>query len=163
MSSIIRTIQIRASFSKRGRAEAAVAAVVEAGISPSSVDLEHGVPPETRGREGRFVWRVLVAIVLWSIAGAVPGAAFGWLLAETIGPKGTAGLVVQVVCWTIVGHLVAGMLAGYALLADRSAEEMPPDRPVSLLTVRNVPEGDVQRVRRLLKATGPLDIRIDHA
>jgi len=55
------------------------------------------------------------------------------------------------------------MLAGYALLADRSAEEMPPDRPVSLLTVRNVPEGDVQRVRRLLKATGPLDIRIDHA
>ena len=163
MSSITRTIQIRASFSKRGRAEAAVAAVVEAGISPSSVDLEHGVPPETRGREGRFVWRVLVAIVLWSIAGAVPGAAFGWLLAETIGPKGTAGLVVQVVCWTIVGHLVAGMLAGYALLADRSTEEMPPDRPVSLLTVRNVPEGDVQRVRRLLKATDPLDIRIDHA
>jgi len=62
-----------------------------------------------------------------------------------------------------VGHLVAGMLAGYALLADRSAEEMPPDRPVSLLTVRNVPEGNVQRVRRLLKATGPRDIRIDHA
>ena len=122
MSSITRTIQIRASFSKRGRAEAAVAAVVGAGISPSSVDLEHGVPPETRGREGRFVWRVLVAIVLWSLAGAVPGAAFGWLLAETIGPKGTAGLVVQVVSWTIVGHLVAGMLAGYALLADRSAE-----------------------------------------
>ncbi|TMF06193.1 MAG: hypothetical protein E6I38_10655 [Chloroflexi bacterium] len=163
MSSITRSIQIRASFSKRGRAEAAVAAVVGAGISPSSVDLEHGVPPEMRGREGRFVWRVLVAIVLWSLAGAVPGAAFGWLLAETIGPKGTAGLVVQVVCWTIVGHLVAGMLAGYALLADRSAEEMPPDRPVSLLTVRNVPEGNVQRVRRLLKATGPRDIRIDHA
>lgn len=161
MSSTTPTIEIRASFSKRGHAEAAVAAVVEAGISPSSVELQHGVLPETRDREGRFIWRVLVAIVLWSIAGAVPGATFGWLLAETIGPEGTAGLVVQVVCWTIVGHLVAGMLAGYALLADRSAEEMPPDRPISLLSVRDVPEGDVRRVRRLLKATGPLDIRID--
>jgi hypothetical protein len=161
MSPTTPTIEIRASFSKRGHAEAAVVAVVGAGLSPSSLELQHGVLPESRGREGRFVWRVLVAIVLWSIAGAVPGAAFGWLLAKTIGPEGTAGLVVQVVCWTIVGHLVAGMLAGYALLADRSAEEMPPDRPISLLSVRDVSEGDVRRVRRLLKATRPLDIRID--
>jgi len=107
--------------------------------------------------EARFVWRVLIRIVLWSIAGAAPGAAFGWLLAETIGPEGTAGLIVQVVCWMIVGHLLAGMLAGYALLADRSAEEMPPDRPVSLLTVRDVPEDDLQRVRRLIRASNPLE------
>ena len=105
---------------------------------------------------------MLVTIVLWSIAGAVPGAAFGLLLAETIGPEGTAGLILQVVCWMIVGHLLAGMLAGYALLADRSAEEMPPDRPVSLLTVRGVPESDVTRVRRLLLASGSLDVRLDH-
>ena len=49
------------------------------------------------------------------------------------------------------------MLAGYALLADRSAEEMPPDRPVSLLTVRDVPEDDLQRVRRLIRASNPLE------
>jgi len=111
-------------------------------------------------REARFVRRVLIRIVLWSIAGAGPGAAFGRLLAETIGPDGTAGLIVQVVCWMIVGHLLAGMLAGYALLADRSAEEMPPDRPASLLIVRDVPEGDLRRVRGLLRASNALELHV---
>lgn len=158
-----RTIEIRASFAQALAAEVLAAALTDSGIPRASIEVQHGILPEARTREARFVWRVLIRIVLWSIAGAAPGAAFGWLLAETVGPEGTAGLIVQVVCWMIVGHLLAGMLAGYALLADRSAEEMPPDRPVSLLTVRNVPEGNVQRVRRLLKATGPRDIRIDHA
>jgi hypothetical protein len=99
-----------------------------------------------------------VAILLWSVVGAIPGAAFGWLLAQTIGPEGTAGLVMQVVCWTIVGHLVGGLLAGYLLLADRSEEEMPPDRPVSLLTVRGVPASDLRRVRTTLRSMRPLDL-----
>ncbi len=106
---------------------------------------------------------MLVAIVLWSVVGAAPGAALGWLLAETIGPGGTGGLILQVVCWTIVGHLIGGMLAGYLLLADRSAEEMPPDRPVSLLTIRDLPEADVRRVRRVVRASDPLDVRIVHS
>ena len=151
-------LTITAVFRAPAKAETAAAALAESGIPRISIELQHGTLPEARHREARFVWRVLVAIVLWSIAGAVPGAVFGWLLAKTIGPEGTAGLIVQVVCWTIVGHLLAGMLAGYALLADRSAEEMPPDRPVSLLTVC-VPEGDLRRVRRLLRASDPLDLR----
>jgi hypothetical protein len=64
---------ITASFAEAADGQAAVAALVEAGVPPSSIELQHGVLPEARGREGRFVWRVLVIIVLWSIAGAIPG------------------------------------------------------------------------------------------
>jgi cation transporter-like permease len=155
-------IEIRATFAEASAAEAAAAVLAESGRSRTAIELQHCVLPEARRREARFLWRVLVTIVLWSIAGAVPGAVFGWLLAKTIGPEGTAGLIVQVVCWTIVGHLVAGMLAGYALLADRSAEEMRPDRPVSLLTVC-VPEVDLARVRGLVRATDPLELQIAEA
>jgi hypothetical protein len=90
---------IIASFAEPADAEAAVSALIEAGVSPSSIALKHGVLPDAREREGRFVWRLLVIIRLWSIAGAIPGAAFGLLLAVTIGPEGTAGLIVQVVCF----------------------------------------------------------------
>jgi len=154
------TLEIQASFAEPSEAEAAASALREAGVSPSSVELQHGVLAEARGREGRFVWRVLVIIVLWSIAGALPGAAFGWLLAATVGPEGTAGLIVQLVCWTIVGHLIGGMLAGYFVLADRSEEEMPPDRPVSVLTVRGLEPRDGKRVRRLIRSRGPLQLQV---
>jgi hypothetical protein len=152
-------VVITASFAEPAEAEAAVTALVEAGVSRSSIDLDHGVLPEARGREGRFVWRVLVIILLWSVAGAIPGAAFGWLLAVTIGPEGTAGLIVQLVCWIIVGHLIGGMLAGYFVLADRSQEEMPPDRPVSVISVRVEPS-ESGRVRRLLRAQRPVEMRV---
>ena len=158
-----RTRGFHASFSTTAAAESAAAALIEAGIPGATVRLQHGVLPEALTREARFVSRVLVAIVLWSVVGAAPGAALGWLLAETIGPGGTGGLILQVVCWTIVGHLIGGMLAGYLLLADRSAEEMPPDRPVSLLTIRDLPEADVRRVRRVVRASDPLDVRIVHS
>ena len=157
------TVEIHASFAHRAAAEAAATALSESGIPHSAIDLEHGVLPEARTREARFVWHVLIAIVLWSLVGAIPGAIFGWILAEIIGPEGTAGLIVQVVCWMIVGHLLAGMLAGYALLADRTAEEMPPDRPVSLLTVRDVSERDLRRVRRLLRLSRPLELHAEQA
>ena len=154
------TTELVASFADRAGAEAAVAALVEAGVSPSSIDLRHGVLAEARGREGRFVWRVLVIIVLWSIVGGVIGAGFGWLLAATIGPEGTAGLIVQLVCWIIVGHLIGGMLAGYFVLADRSQEEMPPDRPVSVLTVRVLDPRDSKRIRRLIRSRRPLQLLV---
>jgi hypothetical protein len=152
--------EITASFVEPADAEAAAGALVEAGVSRSSVLVRHGVMPEARGREGRFVWRVLVIIVLWSVAGAIPGAAFGWLLAVTIGPEGTAGLIVQLVCWIIVGHLIGGMLAGYFVLSDRSQEEMPPDRPVSMLSVRGLEPREARRVRRLLRLRRPLELRV---
>jgi hypothetical protein len=154
------TVVIKASFADSSEADAAGVALVEDGVSEASIEVQHGVLPEARGREGRFVWRVLVIIVLWSIAGALPGAAFGWLLAETIGPEGTAGLIVQLVCWIIVGHLIGGMLAGYFVLADRGQEEMPPDRPVSVVTVRGVQPHESERVRRLLRSRRPLEVNV---
>src|SRR3990172_7941107 len=155
-----RATEITASFAEAADAEAAIAALVEAGVSPSLMELQHGVLAEARGREGRFVWRVLVIIVLWSLAGALPGAAFGGLLAGTIGPEGPAGLIVQLVCWIIVGHLIGGMLAGDFVLADRTQREMPPDRPVSLLTVRGVEPREGRRVRRLLRSRSPLRLNV---
>ena len=90
-----------------------------------------------RGQEGRFLWRVLALIVVWSIPGGAAGAAAGVALAFAgLGPDGTTGLMVQVVSWLIIGHLLAGMLAGYLLLADRSQREMAPDRAAFVVTVR---------------------------
>jgi hypothetical protein len=152
MTNRTRTFEVRASFVEPSDAEAAFTALIEAGIARTSIDLRNGVLPEARQREGRFLSRVLLIIVLWSIAGALPGAAFGFLLAKTIGPAGTAGLIVQIVCWTIVGHLVGGMLAGYFVLADRTQREMTPDRPLTLLTDRDIAEGDSKNVQRLLRS-----------
>ena len=121
--------------------------------------LQHGVLPDPGAREARFLWRVLVIIVLWSIAGGIIGAGVGWLLAETIGPEGTAGLIVQLVSWIILGHLIVGMLAGYFVLADRTQPEMPPDRPVSLITVSDLEPPEADRVRRILRSHNSLELR----
>jgi hypothetical protein len=155
-----RTIEVRATFPSTAEADDALAALQEAGIPPASLHLQHNVLPEARAREGRFVSRVLIIIVLWSIVGGVIGAGFGWLLAETIGPEGGAGLIVQLVSWIIVGHLIAGMLAGYFVLADRTQSEMPPDRPMSILIVRDLDSSQARRVRRLLRSHGPSHLRV---
>jgi hypothetical protein len=149
---------MRASFPDPATAEKARAALLGAGVPPDCIELRHGVLPEARAREARFLWRVLVTIVLWSILGGIIGAPIGWLLAETIGPEGTAGLIVQLVTWIILGHLIAGMLAGYFVLADRTQPEMPPDRSVSVLTLRDQRPGDARRIRRLLRSHHPLDL-----
>ena len=153
------TVEISATFPSTAEAEAAENALREAGIPAASIDLQHNVLPEARAREGRFVWRVLVIIVLWSIVGGVIGAGFGWLLAETIGPEGGAGLIVQLVSWIIVGHLIAGMLAGYLVPADRTQSEMPPDRPESVLTVHGLTD-NAEKVRHLLRSHSPAQLRV---
>jgi hypothetical protein len=155
-----RTIEVRATFLSTADAEAAANALREVGILPASLHLQHDVRLEARAREGRFLWRVLVLIVLWSIAGGVVGAGFGWLLAETLGPESTAGLVVQLVTWIIVGHLIAGMLAGYFVLADRTQREMPPDRPISILTIRHLAPRESKGVRHLLRSHDPIKVRV---
>jgi hypothetical protein len=152
--------KIQATYANPADAEAAAAALRAAGVPPTAIDLQFDVLPEARAREARFFWRVLVVIVLWSIAGGVIGAGFGWLLAETIGPEGTAGLILQLVSWIIVGHLIAGMLAGYFVLADRTQREMPPDRPISVLTVRGLDPGQARNFRRLLRSHDPLETRV---
>jgi hypothetical protein len=152
-------IVIQATFADSAEAQAAADALRDAGNPAPVIDIQHNVFPEARAREARFLWRVLVIVVLWSILGGVVGAAFGWLMTETLGPEGTAGLIVQLVSWIIVGHLIGGMLAGYFVLADRTQSEMPPDRPVSVLTVRDLNRAQAGRIRRLLHSRNPLELR----
>jgi hypothetical protein len=147
---------ITATFRTRSEAEAAATTIAESGVPRTTIDLQHGVLPEAR--EANFLWRIVVVIVLWSIVGAVPGAAFGWFLAETIGPGGTEVMIMYVVCMMILGHLVAGMVAGYVLLADRTSQEMPPNRPVSRLTITGVNERDVRTMKEILRSRGATDV-----
>jgi hypothetical protein len=149
---------ITATFATRSEAEAAAETLAESSIPKSAIDIKHEIPPEGARGEAGFLWGVVVAIVLWSIVGAVPGAAFGWLLAELIGPEGTEVMIMYVVCMTILGHLVAGMLAGYALLADRTTAEVLPDQRTSILTVRSVSEQDRHRIEDLLRSGNALTV-----
>jgi hypothetical protein len=69
-------------------------------------------------------------------------------------------MVMYVVCFTILGHLVAGMLAGYALLADRTKAEVLPEQRVSVLTVRNVNDADRHRIEELLHSRDAMSVSV---
>jgi hypothetical protein len=129
-------------------ANAAINALTDAGIPLRAIELT------TPGHEGRYLWRILISIVLWSVLGGAIGAIAGLVLALAgIGPGGTTGAVVQVVSWTIAGHLLGGMWVGYALLADQTHGEMAPDRAseaVATLTVRCRNETELQTAQRVL-------------
>src|SRR2546428_8599703 len=142
-----RTIEIRASFAQASAAEGLAAALADSGIPRASIAVQHGILPEARTREGRFVWRVLIRIVLWSIAGAVPGAAFGWLLAETIGPEGTAALACQSAGWWTAATSFPEIFAAYALLPTPAARKPPPAPPAPLLPFPNAPKVTLRRSR----------------
>jgi hypothetical protein len=144
--------EISATFASRAEAEAAVAVLAAAGIPQSAIEVREAELPPQRQREGRYLWRLLVIIVLWSVLGGVFGVLFGLVLAATIGPEGTTGLVFQAVCWGIVGHLTVGMLAGYVVLADRSQREMEPERPEIVVSVSSVAE-DIDRVKTVLEGS----------
>src|SRR5207237_4756122 len=101
LTSMPQTVEVRASFAEPDQAKAAAAVLADSGIPRGAIELQHGTLAEARTREARFVWRVLVAILLWSIAGAAPGAAFGLLLARPIGPAENARLSAHAVCRTL--------------------------------------------------------------
>jgi hypothetical protein len=118
-----------ATFGDVERAQAAEAALLRAGVSTESIRISRavGAAESAAAAEGSFFWRVVMVIVFWSITGTAVGAGIGAAFAQTgIGPGGTAGLVLQVASWALFGHLVAGILAGYLLLADRSQREFAP-------------------------------------
>ncbi|HET9477679.1 MAG TPA: hypothetical protein VFP63_09340 [Dehalococcoidia bacterium] len=135
-------------FPDRAQADDAVKALLAAGFPAEAISLSES----GSGHEGRFLGRIVILIVLWSIPGGALGAALGALLSITgIGPQGTTGVVVQVVSWLIIGHLLAGMWAGYVLLADRSHREMAPDRESGVtISVNCRTEAETEAARRLL-------------
>jgi hypothetical protein len=147
------TVEIRATFSSPASAEAAAHALTSAGVPAASIEtIEQELMPGL-GHEAPFIWRLVAIIVVWSILGGVFGALIGLVLAATVGPEGTSGLVLQVVSWTIMGHLIVGMVAGYVVLADRTHPEMAPDRPLTVLAVR-VPDEDKQQIEEVLVGHG---------
>lgn len=76
--------------------------------------------------------KIVLIIALASVVGTAGGAGLGAFFAFTVGPKGTSGYIIQMVSWAIFMHLLIGMWAGYALLADRSGREMRNSGPVTL-------------------------------
>lgn len=141
---------LTARFADPRQAQAAIDALLAAGFPAASVSITG--PALAAGHEGRFLGRVVILIVLWSIPGGAIGAALGLLLAFAgIGPGGTTGTVVQVVSWLIIGHLLAGMWAGYVLLADRTLRELAPRREAAImLSVMCGNEAETEAARRVL-------------
>ena len=141
-------LRLTSRYPSAEAANAALKALADAGIPLRAIDLT------TPGHEGRYLWRILVSIVLWSVMGGAIGAIAGLVLAIAgIGPGGTTGAVVQVVSWTIAGHLLGGLWVGYALLADRTHREMAPDRAsaaAATITVRCRNRAELQTAQRIL-------------
>jgi hypothetical protein len=125
------THTITAAFRDRPAADAAADALAAAGVDREDITVTQNAAAETR-----YLWRLVVIIVLWSVLGGVVGALIGAVLYTAIGPEGTAGLVFQLVCWALIGHLIVGMVAGYWVLSDRTSREMEPDRGAWVLTAR---------------------------
>lgn len=120
-------------FADYARAQQAVGALQAAGIAPERISLAGdaaaaripamGRPGE---RESPFIVRLVLIIVVWSIIGTGIGIVMGLVFgALGIGPRGVGGLLIQTVSWAIFVHLLAGMWAGYALLANRREQPAP--------------------------------------
>jgi len=116
------------SFRDAARAQECMAALRGGGIDPARISVagETGQPaPRTaRDREAPFLGRLVVIVVLWSMAGTGIGVAMGLAFnAAGIGPGGAAGIGIQIASWAIFAHLIAGMWAGYALLTRGESRE----------------------------------------
>ena len=82
-----------------------------------------------------------------------------------IGGGGHLEAILQIVGWVIVGHLIAGMWAGYALLADRSKREFMPESGAAsvhagVVRVRSSNRVEIERARELLEAAGAIDVDV---
>lgn len=95
--------------------------------------------------------RLVLIIAAWSVAGTAVGGAIGALLSYTVGPHGTEGFILQVVSWAIFAHLIIGLWAGYALLADRSGRELADEEP---LVSFEVDRADAPALARALQESG---------
>jgi hypothetical protein len=146
---------VTADFADSNAAGKAVRELTESG-SPAEISS----PPEetfdqaTR-RETRFMGRVVLWVILASIVGTAIGAAIGAVLAYTVGPEGTEGLIIQVVTWAIFAHLIIGMWAGYLLLADRTQEDLPAvSAPKTRVTVECATIDDANLTATIMREAG---------
>ena len=151
--------EVRAEFSTKGAANAAATALGDVGVSVDQLAIEDESYGAVPAREARYIVRLVIIIVVWSVIGGGIGAPIGVALALTVGPEGTTGLILQVVSWAIMGHLIVGMLAGYIVLADRTSREMEPTRARTSLTARVSSREEAEQMERILRSSGADQIR----
>lgn len=149
-------IKITSTFAEAQSAHAAARLLTAAGIQANAVEVGQ-VAGETVEREGRFMARFVVIVILWSVVGTVGGAAMGAALSYTFGPRGSDGLILQMISWAVFAHVLIGLWAGYALLADRTEREMMPSAPGQLVVRIGIE--DASRVREALRTVGATNIQ----
>lgn len=153
-------IPITATFPDHERAESAIAALEQDGIPRSNVDLLTDADLADLGkRETRFMGRIVLIVAGWSVIGTAIGAALRAFFSYTIGPHGTSGLILQVVTWAIFAHLLIGMWAGYLLLADRTARDLPAARAATAVLVLTTPE-DADLIATRLRQLGATSVDV---
>lgn len=121
------TVRVVASFPDAASARRAETALLAARISPESIVVAGAEPSAIAARpqaEERFIGRLVLIVVFWSMVGTLFGVVMGLIFnAAGIGPEGGAGIGIQVASWAIFAHLIAGMWAGYALLTRGESRE----------------------------------------
>jgi hypothetical protein len=157
---------VAGSFVDESAVRAAVGALRASGVRDDDVEVVAAPASSTRAAgEVRFVWRLVWIVVLWSLVGGVVGALSGaGVVWAGIGGGGTLAIVLQIIGWMIFGHLIAGMWAGYALLADRSKREFAPQGVdagrMSIVRVRCCDRPQIDHARRLLDAAAATSVDV---
>jgi hypothetical protein len=159
-----RSFTVSGAFRSADDAARAAAALAAAGFAHAAVAARPEAAGTADAREARFMGRLVWIVVLWSIAGGIAGALIGIAVVWAgIGPSSTTAVVLQVVGWAIFGHLIAGIWAGYALLADRSQPEFAPPAGVgsgAAVEVRCSTRAEIERAREALLAAGAREVRV---
>jgi hypothetical protein len=142
-------------------ARSALAAFQDAGFAPGVIAVHRELARDGTRGETSFLGRLVWIIVFWSIPGTIVGALAGWGIAVLAGIDDTTGIVLMVVAFAIFGHLIAGIWAGYVLLADRSEREFsaPGERGRTVLEVRCRNREELERARQLMDQSGATGVR----
>lgn len=105
-------------------------------------------------RDSAFILWFLAIVVVASILGTALGVGIGLLfIALGVTPNTTESLILQVVTWAIFWHLLIGLIAGYALLADRTNPEWRPGRKATL-EVSATSAAEAAEIEAVLKKAG---------
>ena len=159
-----RQFSVAGAFRDDASARMAALALQDAGFPAGAIAIRHepSWAPRVRARsEMSFLARLVWIIVFWSIPGTIIGALAGWGIAVAVGIDDTTGTVLMVVSFAIFGHLIAGIWAGYLLLADRSEREFAPpaEAPPITVTVRCANRVEIDRAQTTLNVQGAASLR----
>jgi hypothetical protein len=139
------------AFADGAAARSAAAALRAGGLPDAAITVAGGAADEAapkREREERFLGRLVLIVVAWSVVGTAVGVVMGLVFnALSIGPGGAGGLGIQIASWAIFAHLIAGLWAGYALLTKGESREPVLHRADGRAVVSVSGAGDDARAR----------------